>query len=580
VRAAVACVSVAAVAVPAMALAQNIPLSVPFGSTNSVTGLPQYIATGYRFLVGIVAIVATIMVVYGGFRYLIGSATEDVKTGKEIITDAIIGMIIVLGAYVILYTVNPATLTLQMPALPKIKRVEYGLNIAPPSNTYGGRRQCSFDSQCAAVPAGANTQAVPEGKCLLIRNPAEQGLGHFSSEDTSGGICSTGNAGSLCGCSGSGCGLNTQERMNAATNFNRTNSTVASSTNNNFKMTFACQPGLDCIPSTRTEQNFASEYVLPYCMRSGAQTGEEFWRLYASYQGPKSPDCRQDSECPGKINAQRAAQGLPTYAESALSDWKCYPVGNRGPHRDSMTSPRGDERGLCWKFCDSDSDCSAGGGHCMARYFGIDNAIAALQGTQAGVQAGHILGVCSFAGVMGEQCFCTGIGCSAPRAEFINALSHSCASGLACLPVKNNEPIIQHGLGPQSDMSAVQSLNWDALCLPDRLLPAPVVTGKCEFTCGKPPEGSTTFPSQSVTVDRNITCEGDSQTTADRQCWDKATRYTDPAAHCDTLFGAGYQHECQLPANANTPACRNGFGATRCVPNPTPPAAPTPPASP
>ena len=72
--------------------------------------LAQYIATMYRYGVGIVAIAAIIMTVYGGFRYLIGSSMGDIAAGKKIIQDAIAGMLLVLGAYLILQTVNPAVL--------------------------------------------------------------------------------------------------------------------------------------------------------------------------------------------------------------------------------------------------------------------------------------------------------------------------------------------------------------------------------------------------------------------------------------------------------------------------------------
>ncbi len=72
--------------------------------------LAQYISGIYRYGVGIVGLVATIMVVYGGFQYLIGSSTGDIKTGKTLITNAVVGMILVFASYAILYTVNPALL--------------------------------------------------------------------------------------------------------------------------------------------------------------------------------------------------------------------------------------------------------------------------------------------------------------------------------------------------------------------------------------------------------------------------------------------------------------------------------------
>lgn len=80
--------------------------------------LGEYISGAYRYAIGIGAIIAIIMVVYGGFRYLIGSAAGDVKRGKTIIIDAIAGLIIILSAYLILHTINPDTLIMDTIKVP------------------------------------------------------------------------------------------------------------------------------------------------------------------------------------------------------------------------------------------------------------------------------------------------------------------------------------------------------------------------------------------------------------------------------------------------------------------------------
>jgi hypothetical protein len=79
-------------------------LTIPF--------LSQYIAAAFTYLVGISSIAAAIMIVYGGFLYIIGSSLPQIKRGKEIITDSIIGLLILLSSYLILYTLNPDLLTL------------------------------------------------------------------------------------------------------------------------------------------------------------------------------------------------------------------------------------------------------------------------------------------------------------------------------------------------------------------------------------------------------------------------------------------------------------------------------------
>jgi len=86
--------------------------------------LGQYIAAVYRYSVGIAVIAAIVMVVYGGFRFLIGSAVGDVKKGRTIIMDAIAGLIIVLAAYLILKTINPDTLNLSAVKIPFVTLIE------------------------------------------------------------------------------------------------------------------------------------------------------------------------------------------------------------------------------------------------------------------------------------------------------------------------------------------------------------------------------------------------------------------------------------------------------------------------
>jgi lysophospholipase L1-like esterase len=80
---------------------------------NTSSLLAQYIAGAYGWLISIAAIAATVMFVWGAFRYMLGSSGMiSAARGKEIMQEAVIGMLLVLGASTILRTVNPDTLTL------------------------------------------------------------------------------------------------------------------------------------------------------------------------------------------------------------------------------------------------------------------------------------------------------------------------------------------------------------------------------------------------------------------------------------------------------------------------------------
>ncbi len=96
-----------------------VRLGVGIGGTTEVNGLTEYINVVYRYMTAIVLVVAIVMVTYGGFRYLLAASPIGVKDGKDIIKNAIVGMVLVLSAYVILNTINPATTVLQFTRPPE-----------------------------------------------------------------------------------------------------------------------------------------------------------------------------------------------------------------------------------------------------------------------------------------------------------------------------------------------------------------------------------------------------------------------------------------------------------------------------
>lgn len=92
----------------------ELQLSSPIGGVKSVRGFRSFVSTVFQFLIGAVGTVAAVMFVYAGFRYIFGSAFEDIKRAKEIMVDATIGLILVLSTIAILRTVNPMTLNLNV----------------------------------------------------------------------------------------------------------------------------------------------------------------------------------------------------------------------------------------------------------------------------------------------------------------------------------------------------------------------------------------------------------------------------------------------------------------------------------
>lgn len=85
------------------------------GPYVEVPFLAQYITGIYRYVLGIVTIVAIIMVIYGGFKYLLSGTVKGVSDGKEILKDVVAGMAVLFCAYVFLYFINPKLV--QLPVL-------------------------------------------------------------------------------------------------------------------------------------------------------------------------------------------------------------------------------------------------------------------------------------------------------------------------------------------------------------------------------------------------------------------------------------------------------------------------------
>ncbi len=87
----------------------GLVLSNPYLEDNQVIipYLGQYIQALYKFLLGVGLIAAALMVIIGGYKYIISSTGAKVSEGKETIKDALLGITILLGAYVILSNLNP-----------------------------------------------------------------------------------------------------------------------------------------------------------------------------------------------------------------------------------------------------------------------------------------------------------------------------------------------------------------------------------------------------------------------------------------------------------------------------------------
>lgn len=84
---------------------ENIPGQSSTGSSNLI----GYLNNLYKFGISITGILAVFMIALGAFSYIVTSAGNSSKkmNAKEMINNALIGLVIVLTAYLFLYVINP-----------------------------------------------------------------------------------------------------------------------------------------------------------------------------------------------------------------------------------------------------------------------------------------------------------------------------------------------------------------------------------------------------------------------------------------------------------------------------------------
>lgn len=98
---------------PTPVVAPNLEIPIPGlvftpalqgGGKLTVSWIGQYIQGVYHFLLGFSMIVAIVMVMIGGLKYVMAAGGGDTKSAKEQINNAIVGLVLLFSVSLILYT--------------------------------------------------------------------------------------------------------------------------------------------------------------------------------------------------------------------------------------------------------------------------------------------------------------------------------------------------------------------------------------------------------------------------------------------------------------------------------------------
>lgn len=90
-----------------------------------VSSLGDYVSKVYQFFGGAVGVIAAVMVLWGGIKWITASGnTSRVQDAKQTIYSAVIAILIVFGSYILLFTINPELVKLQLPDIKIIGTIE------------------------------------------------------------------------------------------------------------------------------------------------------------------------------------------------------------------------------------------------------------------------------------------------------------------------------------------------------------------------------------------------------------------------------------------------------------------------
>ncbi|MFA6587980.1 MAG: pilin [Patescibacteria group bacterium] len=138
-------------------------------SVAYIQDLGAYIAGMYKWFSGAIGILAAVMVMYGGIKWMVAAGNRSrVQDAKETVFTALIAVVIALGSYLLLFVINPKLVNLRPPALSTVKPVLQSFAMCPTfkiclSGTNKGQA-CVLDTACGApANSGACDYAVDVG---------------------------------------------------------------------------------------------------------------------------------------------------------------------------------------------------------------------------------------------------------------------------------------------------------------------------------------------------------------------------------------------------------------------------------
>ncbi len=95
------------------------------GSLQKQLDFKTYVQYTINLLIGLSAVVAVVMMVWGGIEYMYSASFSDKKMGLERAKNAVIGFVLILTSYIIMRTIDPRLVEIPNSLVPQITLNEY-----------------------------------------------------------------------------------------------------------------------------------------------------------------------------------------------------------------------------------------------------------------------------------------------------------------------------------------------------------------------------------------------------------------------------------------------------------------------
>ena len=138
-----------------------------FKAESTMTDLPTMILAIYKFGIWTVGIAGLFMLVVGGFMYMASAGnTSTAGNARGIISDALLGIVAALGAYLILYVINPDLTKINLNFTPVSIKFDK-IDASNPDSTTTCRDCVSVEDICKTRPCSVNSTLASKLRTAL-----------------------------------------------------------------------------------------------------------------------------------------------------------------------------------------------------------------------------------------------------------------------------------------------------------------------------------------------------------------------------------------------------------------------------